>query len=94
MEDSKIVFVEDSSEKEGSESAFFVDTPNKKGSKAIEESDKMKQDDDDDLNLTRKVTLVKLESVVCENENESSDEDQVIFFFFIEEYERVKCNFD
>ena len=93
MEDSKIVFVEDSSEKEGSESAFFVDTPNKKGSKAIEESDKMKQDDDD-LNLTRKVTLVKLESVVCENENESSDEDQVIFFFFIEEYERVKCNFD
>ena len=70
-----VVIVDDSSEKEASDPIFPVDK---------KESDKTR--DDDDSNLTRRMTLVNLEVVSDGNENELSDDDyddEVIFFLFL-----------
>ena len=72
-----VVLVEDSSEKEGSDPIFSMDK---------KESDKTRQDDDDS-NLTRRMTLVNLEVVSDGNENElSDDDDDEVIFSFLYEY--------
>lgn len=75
-----MVIVQDSSEKDEQEDHVFLDE--KSSEKEQNDEERMKKEGDViDSNLARQVTLVKLESV--ESEDDSSNDDEVNFFYFL-----------